>query len=86
MANPDSYVYTMGGELGNRLKRKNMADSGCSDLLYNGVDLNRNFPFGFNLSTNSNCFPQWVNASGKRTKRQFLWSLLKHLWRRAPLL
>ena len=59
MANPDSYVYTMGGELGNRLKRKNMADSGCSDPLYNGVDLNRNFPVGFNLSTNRNCVPQW---------------------------
>lgn len=55
LANPDGYVSTMAGELENRLKRKNMADSGCSDPLYNGVDLNRNFPVGFNLSTNTNC-------------------------------
>ena len=40
----------MSGHLENRLKRKNMADSGCSDPLNNGVDLNRNFPIGFNLS------------------------------------
>ena len=53
MANPDGYVFSMAGELENRMKRKNMADSGCSDPLYNGVDLNRNFPVGFNLSTNT---------------------------------
>ena len=44
-----------GSKLENRLKRKNMANSGCPDPLYNGVDLNRNFPVGFNLSTNTNC-------------------------------
>ena len=44
-----------GSNLENRLKRKNMGDSGCPDPLYNGVDLNRNFPVGFNLSTN--CVP-----------------------------
>ena len=59
LANPDGYVFTMAGKkLENRLKRKNMADSGCSHPLFNGVDLNRNFPVGFNLSTsNSNCLP-----------------------------
>jgi len=50
IANPDSYAFGMSGHLENRLKRKNMADSGCSDPLHNGVDLNRNFPIGFNLS------------------------------------
>ena len=31
LANPDGYVFSMAGELENRMKRKNMADSGCSD-------------------------------------------------------
>ena len=51
LANPDSYVFSM-DQLKYRQKRKNMADSGCSDPLHNGVDLNRNFPVGFNLSSN----------------------------------
>ena len=57
LANPDGYSFTMANQLGNRLKRKNMADSGCSNPLYNGVDLNRNFPVGFNLSGNIDCTP-----------------------------
>ena len=64
LANPDGYVFTMAGQLENRLKRKNMADSGCSHPLYNGVDLNRNFPVGFNLSTNSNCVPLQGSGDG----------------------
>jgi len=56
VANPDSYVFGMSGDLENRLKRKNMADSGCSDPLHNGVDLNRNFPVGFKLSSRD-CTP-----------------------------
>ena len=55
LANPDGYVFSMSGQLENRLARKNQADSGCSLPLFNGVDLNRNFPVGFNLSTDSNC-------------------------------
>jgi len=53
IANPDSYAFGMSGHLENRQKRKNMADSGCSDPLHNGVDLNRNFPIGFDLSGGS---------------------------------
>jgi len=55
LANPDGYVFSMSGQLENRLARKNQADSGCPLPLFNGVDLNRNFPVGFNLSTDSNC-------------------------------
>ena len=53
LANPDAYVFSMSGKLENRMKRKNMADSGCPDPLSNGVDLNRNFPVGFNVSSSN---------------------------------
>ena len=36
-----------------RLKRKNMANTGCQDTLFGGVDLNRNFPVGFESRTSS---------------------------------
>ena len=61
LANPDGYVFSMLNEddhhFENRLKRKNMRDSGCPDPLRSGVDLNRNFPVGFNLSSHSDCYP-----------------------------
>ena len=55
LVNPDSYVYTMTptGDDFDRLKRKNMADTGCQDALFGGVDLNRNFPVGFESRTSS---------------------------------
>jgi len=61
LANPDGYVFSMLNEddhhFENRLKRKNMRDSGCLDPLQSGVDLNRNFPVAFNLSSQSDCYP-----------------------------
>ena len=61
LANPDGYVFSMLNEddphFENRLKRKNMRDSGCPDPLRSGVDLNRNFPVGFNLSRHDDCYP-----------------------------
>ena len=52
LANPDGYVYSMTrtGDPMDRLKRKNMAGSGCYDPLHDGVDLNRNFPLGWNTT------------------------------------
>lgn len=53
LVNVDGYIYSMTptSDTKDRLKRKNMADSGCQDQLFNGVDLNRNFPAGFNLTS-----------------------------------
>ena len=45
VANPDGYVYS---HIGDRLARKNRNSSGCPQDEFNGVDLNRNFPVGFN--------------------------------------
>ena len=52
LVNVDGYIYSMTptSDTKDRLKRKNMADSGCQDQLFNGVDLNRNFAAGFNLT------------------------------------
>jgi len=52
VANPDGYVYS---HTDKRLVRKNRNSSGCDKDEFDGIDLNRNFEVGFNMTQQPPC-------------------------------
>ena len=62
VANPDGYTYSMSTE-NRRMTRKNRHRGFCSNPDHDGVDLNRNFGVGFDLSDcNDQGFPDNCNC------------------------
>ena len=63
VANPDGYIYSMSTE-NRRMTRKNRHRGFCSDPDHDGVDLNRNFGVGFDLSDcNVGAYPEDCKCS-----------------------
>ena len=70
VANPDGYIYSMSTE-NRRMTRKNRHIGFCPDPDHDGVDLNRNFGVGFELSDckylgfpgNCNCLATYAGPS-----------------------